>query len=231
MSGIKKWQELFDSLTVEGYSFTVTDEQLNSFEELSGFRLPKEFRDFYKIFGLGVFGGDEPLIYFSSGVLPIPELWPDRIANEREIRRIQFSFPWLKTSTNCDYLSLEKNSYIFAYAESNVLFLWDLRTWNPEQESYLIYFFIPESEHIQGIGYGFYDFVMRYCMEKKLREDMTTWGCYKNIPPDSQDREQYDDEVDRLDSPNIFAALNHFFRPDETQDEFRDARWSPEGSD
>jgi SMI1 / KNR4 family (SUKH-1) len=227
MSGIKKWQDLLDGLTVEGYSFAVTDEQLSSFENLLGFRLPKEYRDFYKVFGLGIFGGDDPLVYFDSDVLPIPEMWPERIASERDIRRSQFLAPWLKTSTNCDYASLEENSYIFAYAEFNGLFLWDLRTWNPEQESYLIYFFIPENDLIQEIGYSFYDFVIRYFIEKKFREDIVTWGRYEDIPtPDSQESVQCDEELDMPAPPNKFAAPNHFFRPDETPDEFRDAYWS-----
>jgi hypothetical protein len=219
MSGIEKWQDLFDGLTVEGYDFTVTDEHLDSFEDLLGFRLPKEFRDFYKIFGLGLFGGDDPLIYLEH-VLPIPELWPDRIENEREIRRIQFSASWLRTSTKCDYKSLEENSYIFAYAAPDILFLWDLRTWNPEQESYLIYLAIPDHDLLKGIGYSFYDLVMRYCIGGHLIEDMVSWE-FEEPASDIQGGEQYDN--DEYDIPkNIFSARNHFFRSDETIDEYRD---------
>jgi hypothetical protein len=230
MSGIEKWQALFDKLTVEGYSFAVTNEQLDSFEDLLGFRLPKEFRDFYKIFGLGIFGGDDPFICFEH-VLPIPDLWLDNIEHERHIRQCQFSYSWLETSTDFDYASLEEHSYIFAHADSVINCLWDLRTWDPKKESYLMYFFVGERGFLKEIGYSFYDFVMRYCIEKYLMEDMVRWGCYSEGPvSDSQDgdSEQYDDEYD--EPKNIWSAPNHFFRSDETIDEFRDHNCFPKES-
>jgi hypothetical protein len=218
MSGIKKWQDVFDELTVNGYDFTVTDDELDSFENLLGFRLPTEFRDFYKVFGLGLFGGDDPLISLEH-VLPIPELWPDRIESEKHIRQSQFSYPWLKTSADFDYASLEANSYIFADADSVINFLWDLRTWDSEKEGYLMYVFVGENAFLQEIGYSFYGFVMRYCIGNHLIEDMVSWGCYEEgNSPDILNDEQYDDDTPQ----NIFSAPNHFFRSDETIDEYRD---------
>jgi SMI1 / KNR4 family (SUKH-1) len=169
MSISNSWQDLIQNLNLkflgdESGRSICTDEQLSTFEQEQNMILPKDYKDFCKIFGSGSVG--DLLLIFCPGCARLIPGQEDLLLTSDYIRR----FPSDAPDVDQQKIELLENGFVFGDDSGSQFLLWDLRTYSEQDFSYDIYWATwdaPESEVLEEdmklIGRSFFDFVQSFC--------------------------------------------------------------------
>jgi hypothetical protein len=194
--------DLFDSLEIREILATNSDDDLQALEEAIGFRLPRDFRNYCRIFGGGFFGVTGVIIDFISR----PEI-PNIILNEKSQREtISYAIESLKIAqrpVDSNLRRLVSHSYNFGYSYTNAWFLWDLESYSREDESYDIYIvknITSDQIRFHKLGRNFCEFIRDCVMARNPDQNfLELLRLYKN-----------EDGHITLEDPTFFDQGNYF---------------------
>jgi hypothetical protein len=143
---VKTTFELTDELNL------VSEEQFSMFEKYLEFKLPKGYKEFCFVFGQGCFNKGFLCIHCPRENAEI------FLASHQEILDATKSlYP-----QNLDLKNLLESSYLIGLGPQT-LFVFNLKTYDSEDESYDIYA-IDEDGKCYGVGRDFYDFIENFCV-------------------------------------------------------------------
>jgi hypothetical protein len=145
----------------------INQAELEQFEFKVGYKLPLEYKNYLQIFGAGGFSSDGfrvhcPDVYNIDAFVG---------GNVSILESCKLAFQYNKRWTN-RLQDLIENSYIFGDRDSDeVEFVFDLRTWSNNDQSYDIYGLNFSSCCYFQIGRDFFEFVRDCCIGKRIRRD------------------------------------------------------------
>jgi hypothetical protein len=160
---------------IEDDAMTIDPNYLVSLEEGLGCKLPEDYKYFYSHFGPG---RASSFMDFWSLDVENNKLWISEMISR--FNRDANCFQGLEEDPdkpsnhgNTEYINLLENSFIFAAFNSDRAVFWDLRTYDPEDDSYDIYwddiyssdFGMDEPEFYRPIylGRSFSEFLCDFC--------------------------------------------------------------------
>ena len=164
---IEKWQNLLAQLEIlenKGWGIW-SEERLLAFEAKTGITLPADYKDFFQVFGKGMFGN-----YCRISL-------PNNSRTEMLLTEIDELYDSVASPT-MDKISLENlvtNSLIFGNTVHSHLIFWDLRTYSERDRSYDIYFGDIIYADIHQVGRNFFEFVRDFCLGMKSYEVLPEW--------------------------------------------------------
>lgn len=171
----KKWQQLIEKLEIttdESGSEVFDAEELESVEGWNKIKLPTDYKEFCQTLGTGLLA-DRVRIFC---------LTEEYIANERsslnramlKIQEHLQNHPLGNLSRDRTFIDLLKLALPFGdLYDSDLLLVWDLRTYSASDDSYDIYLIncgTPECDDPILLDRVFFDFVQNFCYGSRLSE-------------------------------------------------------------
>ncbi len=169
-SSIEKWQELLNHYKIEGEIAPVISEVLNEFESQVGILLPSQYKEFCQTFGSGMFAKTEFYIDCPS----IEKLDILLMSDTEMIGACKNAYK--NYGSPVRIMELLDSAYVFGSGQGYVLFFFDLKTYNEEDESYDIWGVGEPSSRdlaIYNLGRNFYQFIYDICLD---------WSMEKSYP-------------------------------------------------
>jgi hypothetical protein len=137
-----------------------SNQEINLFESNSGIILPSDFKDFCRVFGTSSFGE-----FVGISCPPDVEFSREISDNLRQaLERLRETDIRFESRAVDDIL---ENALIFGADQTQDFFLWDLRTYSLEDDSYDIYFVTVNLPEAYLIGRSFFEFVTEYCLGER----------------------------------------------------------------
>jgi hypothetical protein len=167
---IEKWESLLATFTVIQQSGLICSEaEIEQVEKELGFKFPAGYKEYCRIFGSGSFGqGDAPNFF--------RVYCPCRSPSSIDIRQTGYNLIGLKLDLDASepledsekatiLHRLLENGYAFGDTDISDRFIWDLTTYDKDDQSYDIYWIPDESvEKIRLIGRDFFEFIDKFCL-------------------------------------------------------------------
>jgi hypothetical protein len=161
---MSRWNDLLSQLETERETYPSLPEHIVVFENICGFELLWQFKEYCKTFGAGVFKKTDICINGIDSYSPLSQMLEDD-----DIRKAfafgMDDFPYEK--------ELIESSYMFGMGEYLTLLLWDLRTYSEIDDSYDIYILKDRNIDVLlcNLGRDFYTFVRDFCMGQNVTQD------------------------------------------------------------
>jgi SMI1-KNR4 cell-wall len=176
---MQKWQRLLNEIRVVSNDnrvvrnnklYTVSEEEIISFEAQHNIILPKEYRDFCKILGSGSFGSSDPMDRsLTTYCLPpdqseVADL-KQELEKSKDVEGSELGYR-LRDGETLDVETTSQildHAFVFGHTDGGELLIWDLRSYSPSDGSYDIY--ITRVEDFPGvfkIGRDFFEFIQLF---------------------------------------------------------------------
>jgi SMI1 / KNR4 family (SUKH-1) len=170
---IQRWASLLEVLSIDShYQRTSSSDRFIYLEQKFNVKLPDDYQYFCQILGVGRLDD-----FLNIDCLDEERILQWQDTAEYMIGRINYGVQHRASVTlaapedseNRDdesYIDLLKSSLIFGDYNSEYVIFWDLRTYNPNDDSYDIYWYsqdIPDGDIPVKIGRDFTDFICNFC--------------------------------------------------------------------
>ncbi len=164
---IDDWKELRNTTDILGEESNLTANKIQEFDYELNIILPVSYINFLEVFGQG-FLGESVRIHW-----PSRNLSKTLIGFHKEILTYRGNGNSYFTEEEAQpNLELLENSFAFGDTDTEELIVWDLRTYNLQDDSYDIYWIPFESHKSYKIGRSFYDFVTKFCFGDQMLEKL-----------------------------------------------------------
>ncbi|MGL6341956.1 MAG: SMI1/KNR4 family protein [Waterburya sp.] len=164
---MQKWLNLLQSITLTN-AFServiISQSQLSNFEAETGIILPAEYKNYYQVFGSGMFGELVTIHYLSPSLVEVSKNLIALV--KQQIKK----YPSKDKSSERKLVSWLNHILIFASDERGNVAAWDLTSFNESNSSYDIYWIQIDDfdDEIYKIGSDFFDFINNFCLGKKI---------------------------------------------------------------
>jgi hypothetical protein len=172
---LEKWKSLLKQTEIRSLSTleviqynsqtklcTLTLEQLNEFERKSEIILPEGYKEYYQIFGSGMFGKNQ----FRITSLRIEDIEGQLSEglHSLELSKEAYEYPQ-------GVVDIFENSYLFGCGSAYTSFVFDLRTFDKSDNSYDIYGLGDNINYVYFLGRDFFDFIKDICLGKRANKE------------------------------------------------------------
>jgi hypothetical protein len=159
------WRNLLAKLDIEGNPDISSPEEILEFEQIAGFTLPEQYKEFCMVCG-GMFFDKTELEIFQVGFYDIQTY----LEEDLEKRSICID----SNDGQYEMQELVENSRHFGLGNGYTFLRWDLRTYSENDKSYDIYVVRDWGNGTMdalNLGRDFYRFIKDYCIGQKINRE------------------------------------------------------------
>jgi hypothetical protein len=150
---LDRWKNLLSQVKLDGNPKPASIEDILVYEKELDFTLPKAFKEYYQVFGAGIYDHNS----FSIEAPPT-NLMPD----PDRIEACKNAYEYSK-----EIIEILDSAHVFGIADSYVFFFFDSRTYSEEDQSYDIYGIGDGQDSIYKLTRDFFEFIRDYCIGTK----------------------------------------------------------------
>jgi hypothetical protein len=158
-TSIQIWQDLYSRIEVDNTQRErkiCSEEDLTEFENQTGIKLPKGYKEFCQVFGRGSFG-------------EFAQIWlPSKVNSDEDLTYFKRAINGLKKIlTYLDFSVVENlvsHAFVFGGTSREESFLWDLNSYSEIDQSYDIYLLRLGSQECYWITRDFTEFICGFCL-------------------------------------------------------------------
>jgi SMI1-KNR4 cell-wall len=161
----RDWLDLMANLDIVGHPYVSSPEEILEFEQIAGFILPEQYKEFCMVCG-GMYFDKTELSIHQVGYYDV-QSYLDEDFEKKDICISQ-------NDGQYEMQELVQNSRHFGLGTGYTFLIWDLRTYSENDKSYDIYILRDWGNGTMdalNLGRDFYVFVKDYCTGEKMNRE------------------------------------------------------------